>query len=326
MSSPGVDPSATVLIGAAGTTTAFGLVRTLRSYWPDSVRIVAADVNPRRLVAAAALADDFLQCPPVADRGYVDWLEGALAGSGASVYVPLIDADIVVAAELRESGRSGGARIAAPPVESARICCDKLATYEWLRARGLPGCETWEPALAPARGAGLVAKSRRGQGSAGFQALDGLAELDALRGSPDLVVQAACVPPEVTIDAYLSARGDLFRAVCRERLEVKAGVSTKARVFESEELAAIAEPIVRGLALAGGSCIQVMRGDGGEWRVTDVNARPGAGTRLSSAAGVDVLGALCADLLGREFAFDRALGRLDREVFAVRQFDEYVVG
>jgi carbamoylphosphate synthase large subunit len=324
MSSPSAE-RVTVLIGAAGTTTAFGIVRSLRSHWPGSVRILAADTNQRRLVASAALADDFLQSPPVGDPGYAAWLEQAIAASGADLYVPLLDADVVAAAALAEGGRTAGARVAAPSLDSAGICCDKLATYEWLRDRGLPACETWEPAAAPRRSEGLVAKSRRGQGSVGFRELHGLEELEALGADEDVVVQPSCGPPEVTIDAFLSGDGEIFRAVCRERLEVKAGVSTKARVFESDELAEVAEAIARGLGLVGGSCVQVMGGADGEWRVTDVNARPGAGTPLSTAAGVDVLGAACAELLGRCFDYERALARLPHEVLVVRQLHEYVV-
>jgi hypothetical protein len=53
MSSPVAEPRPRVLVGAAGTTTAFGIVRTLRGRWGAGIEILAADVNPRPLVAAA---------------------------------------------------------------------------------------------------------------------------------------------------------------------------------------------------------------------------------------------------------------------------------
>lgn len=282
------------------------------------------DINPRQLVATAALADRYLQSPLVADDAYPGWLEAKLAETGADLYVPLIDEDIAIASRLFEEGRTGETRIAAPRPESARVCWDKLATCEWLRERGLPTGDTWVPSEAPGDGRDMIAKFRYGQGSHGFRVLAEPADLGALSGEEDLVVQVACEPPEVTIDTFLSQDGTTFRAVCRERIETKAGVCTKARVFESRELAALAEAIARGLELRGGSCTQVMR-LGGEWVVTDVNARPGAGTRLSSAAGVDILGAVYADLLGCPFDAAEALRQLDRDVHVVRQFDEYVV-
>lgn len=313
-----------VMIGAAGTATAFGIVRTLRDNWGAAVEVVLADLLPRQLVGAAAFADGYLQSPAVDDPVYAEWLAQAVGESGTDLYVPLIDRDIVVAAELAQRS-PGEFRTAAPPLASALICWDKLKTYEWLRAEGISAPETWAPAAAPRLDDGLVVKSRRGQGSIGFRALAGVGELEALGDDGDLVVQARCGFPEVTIDSCLAANGDGFRAVCRERLETKAGVCTKARVFESEPLSALAEAIGRGLGLVGGFCIQVMNGPDGEWWVTDVNARPGAGARLSKAAGVDVLGAVYAGLLELPFDRELALRRLDHDVYAVRQFDEYVI-
>ncbi len=276
-------------------------------------------------MAAAALADEYLQSPFVADEAYADWLAKALRDTGASLYVPLIDEDIAIASRLAGEGRVGTARIAAPQVESARICWDKLATSTWLRERRLPTAETWVPSAAPRSGRSLVVKSRYGQGSGGFRVLGESEELDALESVDDYVVQAFCERPEVTVDVFLARDGGVFRAACRERIETKAGVCTKARVFESQELARLAEEVARGLGLIGGSCIQVMRDDGGDWAVTDVNARPGAGSRLSTAAGVDILGAVYADLLELPFAAEEELAALDRDVYVVRQFDEYVI-
>jgi len=313
-----------VMIGAAGTATAFGIAKTLRTTWPEEIEIVVADMRPRYLVGAAIFADGYVQSPPVDDSGYPEWLAATLAETSSTLYVPLIDADIAIAAELADAG-SCGAAVAAPPLAASRICWDKLETYEWLRGEGLPAPPTWAPDAAPRRGEGLVAKSRHGQGSIGFRPLGSLAELEALSGDEDLVVQEACRHPEVTIDVFLAGDGGAFRAICRERIEVKAGVCTKARVFESEELSGLAERVARALGLRG-FCMQVMQDAEGRWTITDLNARPGAGGRLSTAAGVDVLGAVYADLVGLPFDLEaRTMRRLEHDVYVIRQFDEHIV-
>jgi carbamoylphosphate synthase large subunit len=309
------------MIGAAGTATAFGIVRTLRDNWGSGVEILAADAKPRRLVGSAFLSDDFVQSPLIPDASYRAWLERTLGERRVDLYVPLIDEDIKIAAELEGNGFEG--QVAAPPPGSARITWDKLNTFRWLRDNAVPTPDTWAPAEAPRRPGELVVKSRRGQGSVGFGLLATLVELEAL--DDESVVQSRCSRPEVTIDCFLAGDGGRFRAVCRERLEVKAGVCTQARVFEDEELTALAERVARGLDLRGGCCIQAMKGGEGEWLVTDVNSRPGAGGRLSTAAGTDILGAVYADLLGLSFDYEGKLAPLPREVFVVRQFDEYIV-
>jgi phosphoglycolate phosphatase-like HAD superfamily hydrolase len=190
----------------------------------------------------------------------------------------LLDKDIALAVELVEAGRiPDHTRVSAPSATSARICLDKLETFRSLRAHGINGCETWAPLEAPWRDEGLVAKPRSGVGSSGFMLLTSQEALDEIRGDEQRVVQARCQPPEVTIDVFLSLDGGNFRAICRERLETRAGVCTKARVFESDELTALAETIGRGLGLFGACCIQVMRDASNAWSVTDVNARPGGG-------------------------------------------------
>jgi carbamoylphosphate synthase large subunit len=313
-----------VAIGAAGTTTAFGIVTTLKDRWPREVEVVAVDINERRLVASAALADSFVRSPPVADDGYRAWLSSFLTGAGIDLYVPLIDGDIVVAAEIAAAGEIGDAAVVAPPVDAARICLDKLATYEWLAELEIATPATWLPGSPPPGidpAAGLVVKPRYGLGSTGFRRIGDEAEAGT-PGDEELVVQVACEPPEVTIDAFRAGDGRV-RAVCRERLEVKAGVCTKARVFEDDGLAATVERIAAGLDMRGPLCAQVMR-EGDRWSVTDVNARSGGGTRLSGAAGVDILAAAYADLLDLPLE-PGATALLEEDVFAVRQPSEYVV-
>jgi hypothetical protein len=64
--------------------------------------------------------------------------------------------------------------------------------------------------------------------------------------------------------------------------------------------------------------------EGDRWSVTDLNARSGGGTRLSTAAGVDILAAAYADLLDLPIPAD-ATAPLGEDVLVVRQPSEYVV-
>jgi carbamoylphosphate synthase large subunit len=326
MSSPPADGAKAVVIGGAGTATGFGVARTLREHWPNDIKVIAADINPRHLVATAALSHEYVQSLPVADPGYRDWLIRVLTESAADVYVPLLDEDIALAAELAEAGQlPDGTRVSAPSTASARVCLDKLETFAWLEANDISACETWTPQQAVWSGRDLVAKPREGVGSSGFRVLTSEEELELIREDVRLVVQPRCGPPEITIDAFLSRDGETFRAVCRERLETKSGVCTKARAFESAELAAIAEGVARGLGLTRASCIQVMRNASDRWCITDLNARPGGGSRLSTAAGVDILGASYAEILDQPFDIAGALQPLSEDTYVVRQYDEYVV-
>ena len=314
-----------VYVGAAGTATAYGLIRSIRRHWGDRVSVVAADTNPPHLVAAARLADHVVQVPPVADPGFAEVVAGCVAGHGVDIYAPVLDEEILVAAQLREGGLlPAGTVVCAPSVDVAETCLDKLRMAEWLESRGFVTPATVPVEDAVWKGEPLFAKERRGVGSRGARAIDTEAELESCRGNPELVVQERCRPPEVTLDCYRSADDGPSGVVCRERIEVKAGVCTKARVFVDDELTGLGHLVGRELPLTGGYCLQVMRSEpGGDWSITDVNPRIGAGTPLSAAVGFDPGAAMIAAAMGLDPG--PYLRGPEREHHVLRTYEEWVV-
>jgi carbamoylphosphate synthase large subunit len=325
MSSHTAERAQRIWLGAAGTGAAFGIAKALKERWGAGVWIVAADINPRHLVAAVAFADGFEQVPPVADPGFSSSLGERLARHCVSVYVPILDEEIVLAARLKEARSLPGALTAvfAPSAEAAELCHDKLASSHWLRDHGYPTPHTVEPRDAQWGAGSWIVKPRRGRGSAGFRRVESERDLSELKNKGgDVVVQESCSVPEVTVDAFISFGSPFERALCRERLEVKAGVCTKARIFEDQGLSDLALNIGRALGLRGTFCVQVMRSrETGKWLVTDINPRPGAGTSMSRHAGVDFLCAGFAELRGVSPA--SMLPRLASERYVVRAYAEY---
>jgi carbamoylphosphate synthase large subunit len=306
-----------LLVTAAGTGSGVALLERCRTSFPD-VRRVAADIHPPELCAASAFCERFVRTRPVAEEGFAEELRGLLRAEAVTAYVPLLDEEVALASGL---AAETAARTCAPAAEAAETCLDKLRSFAFLRREGIPTPETVLPAEVDRLPDGaLFAKPRRGRGSIGARPLASRGEARAL--GDEFVVQQRLPGPEITVDAFAS--DSLFRALCRERIEVKAGVCTKARVFESEELAGIVARICGALHLRGASCVQLI-GDGrGGFFVTDVNPRPGAGTALSAAAGVDFLSAHLAATLGRDPS--PFLPPLGRERFVVRRHVELVTG
>jgi carbamoylphosphate synthase large subunit len=298
----------TVWVGASGSATGFGIIRSIRDHWGDEVRIVALDTNPPALNASSVFADDYRQVPAVADAGYDAALEALIERvSGPTIYFPVYDAEILHAARRAEAGALPPALtiLTAGDARAVGACNDKLAAFETLVAAGLPAAATTPLSAARFAGAPMVVKARHGVASTP-QYVEREAELHECQRRLDVddtVAQERCLLPEVTIDAFIGRPGGPNAAVrqvlCRERLETKAGVVTKARVFADAELSRLATGVASAFRLAGAICLQVMRSraDGG-WRVTDVNPRPGGGTRMSAAAGWDFVVATLVDVLG----------------------------
>jgi hypothetical protein len=316
----------TIWFSTAGTGTAYGILLSARERWGSSFRAITADMAPRHLVAAAPLAEEHVIMPAISDPTFADRLLDGLSRTGADTYVPIFDAEIALAAGLVAEGRwPAGVAALVPAAGAARLCLDKLEGAAWLAAQGLGTPATWAIGDAAWR-EGLVAKPRRGIGSAGFQLLASEADLERLRRErPDFIVQERLDPPEITVDAFRARGGGFFCAVCRERIEVKSGVCTKARLFTDEPLVELVQAVADRLPLSGSFCLQAMRDPrGGRWMVTDINARPGAGTRLSKAVGIDFQCATLADAWGEDAR--AMLPALDRERWVVRAYTEIVTG
>lgn len=311
-----------VLIGSGGTGAAFAALLSLRRNWDSSVHVVVIDTNPARLVAASVLADEFETVPPFSDSGAAEAVCEVAARHSIDTYMPIFDSEVILAARLRDAGRlPAGVRVLSPSTASALICEDKLATYRWLIDQGVPTPFTSElGAGVPPEGWFL--KRRRGYGSRGARRVvvnDPAWPTGEERH--EYILQALCSPPEVTADVFWARREGLLRVVCRERLETKEGVCTKARVFEDGDLAALARKVAHGLELEGSFCMQVMRGDG-EWVVTDINPRCGGGTSMSVPLGIDFFAAAFAHAWREDPR--RFLPPLAGEACVVRQYSDVV--
>jgi predicted ATP-grasp superfamily ATP-dependent carboligase len=315
-----------VLIGTVGTTTSWGLLVSLREAF-DGTYVVGTDTEPAYLVAASSLCDRFEVAPAIEEESFAATLLALIDNATIDTYFPIHDAEIVVAARLRDEGRLNDVICPVPPTWAAQLCRDKLAAAKWLTEEGFPTPRTCTVDAVPDVDSGWIVKPRYGVGSVGVEAVRSADALDRWQSCADrdaFVAQELMLGPEVTLDCFLGTDGRA-RAVCRERIEIKTGVSTKARVFEDSELEQLAIRIGKRLGLRGAYCLQVMRDDvGGEnWYVTDINPRPGAGTRLSVAAGVNVHAAMMADLWG--FDSEPYLARLGRERWVVRHYEEIVL-
>ena len=171
----------------------------------------------------------------------------------------------------------------------------------------------------------LFIKPRNGFGSHGARHITRNAILAMKQDQlQDFIVQEVCSSPEVTVDVFFDKSLDDCAVVCRERIEIKSGVCTKARLFADANLKAIARLIGLTLEKRGSFCFQVMRAKD-KWVVTDLNLRPGAGTALSCAIGADFFSALHATRCG-----ERGIDMIDTSLietgdcFVTRQYIEYV--
>lgn len=313
-----------LIVGTAGSAVAFGAIRSVRAHYGDAVFLIATDTNRREMVAASVLADAFVQVPLARSPEFPEALRKISESYPGSYYLPVHDDELGISARLAaEDKLPEGLELIAPPYDVVRLCADKWAMHQWLRANGLPSPETALaiPAALERMGGPLALKPREGTGSK-FVRLVGetaeLADIDASRW----LLQEPLQENEVALDVFLSRSTGKFSCVCREYLALRAGIVTNARVFNDPVLADIAERLARGVPILGGFMFQVMRDRARRWQIIDVNPRVGRGTGMSAAVGLNFAAANLADFWGDPT--EGLLPALSGEHYIARQFADFV--
>ena len=324
MSLPGTEATKVVLLGAAGTGTSFAVAARLRASWGTAVRIVGMDVNEPELVTTSLLCDRCYRVSPAASDAFYEEVIEIIESEGITTYLPIVNDEFLHAQAMRRDRRAAGVDIILPDDPGVELCRDKYLLNTWLLQLAIPTPETCLPEERTGNGPWFM-KPRNAFGSRGSRRVD---EQDLAAFQPSelsgLILQEVCEHPEVTVDCFCDAECGYRVTICRERLETKAGVCTKARLFRDHELERYARIIGQTLGVRGTFCFQVMKARG-QWVVTDLNMRPGAGTAMSCAAGFDVLSAMfaCRWRLPYEGYFRN--DTVDIDLIVTRQYSEFLM-
>lgn len=311
----------TILIGSSGAGNAFAAVMALRRNWGESLRIISADSNSEQLVTASLLSDKFYQVPKTTQPKFMEVVTKISLDENIDTYIPFIDDEIYRIALLYEKGMlNEKVNIQVRSSKIADLCNDKYKTFLWLSEMNImtPECYTIDTPITNSDS--LILKPRRGYGST----IRNVSEINDLRSNYDpecYIIQHKCEYPEITIDVCYDKNRDFFIYVCRERLEVKSGVCTKARLHLDKDLEEMALTIASKLDLSS-YCFQVMKYKN-QWAVTDINARLGAGTAMSTMCGMDFFSGMFAILWGEDPSF--FFRPLLKETFVTRQYSEFIM-
>lgn len=312
-----------VLLGAAGTGTAFAIASRLRSNWGTKFRLLLTDIFDEYLVTATVLSDKFFKVPYAIDPGFEDSVVKIMVEEKVQTYIPVLNEEIVLAAKLSEDERFRHVDFWSSQTHAS--CTDKDFADQWLNSIGVRTPKRIGSHSDQIENQVWFSKPRNGLGSRGTRILtsDEVGQLTSEEAA-ELIIQEKCEGPEITVDSFWDSSKGIGYAYCRERIEVKAGVCTKARLFYDEELATFAKWIGQALNQRGTICFQAMKSKNA-WVVTDLNLRSGAGTAMTCSAGYDVISAAFACRSGLDYSrFVRPMG-IDEEVYITRQYSEFVM-
>ncbi|MCX7556239.1 ATP-grasp domain-containing protein [Xanthomonadaceae bacterium JHOS43] len=277
--------------------------------------LFTGDVNPANEVTASLFSERHLCLPPSAADVYFPVLQGLLREYAIDVYVPLIDAEVAQATALRTTLPT---IIACNSQEFCEAAIAKSRYSQWLDIAGIavPAPLTYDELRNIEH---VVAKRDGGFGGRATQIVE---SADAAH---HLLQNGWTLYPyidgeEYTVDCF-PLDGDVATSV-RQRLEVKSGVCTKARIVRDDVLAELALHLCQRFSLTEPFCFQTRKAEGLHYLI-DINPRLGAGTAMSALNGMDFFAAHLARLSERsplEFLQPRFA-----ECVVTRQYGEYLM-
>lgn len=292
----------TVLVTAAGSMPAVGIIRALRGQRELAVRVVSADIYP--LSTGRYLSDGFSVVPPATSETYFDAVLKLCLREHVRVVFPILNEEQVVLADQRERFERAGIRVIVNDAEVVRLTVDKYRTYQFCRARAIPTPLTLLPdeVERSALRFPVMVKPRTGSGSAEVFRVDDARELEFfLSRLHEPIVQQFVQGQEYTIDVLTDFAGNVLSVVPKARAATKAGVQVKGCTVCDPRLLAYGEKIAHAFQLAPRANIQCIE-SGGELHLIEVNPKFPASLALTVAAGVNTPLLLVMMCQGRRIA------------------------
>lgn len=260
------------------------LVQYLMETLAGHGRVVAVDCDWN---APALYAADYRQLVPrIDDPAYIDCLLAICRHYEIKAVLSLIDPELSLLARQRERFGAEGIRLIVSEPAVVDTCFDKLATYAFLTAQGLPAVPTYDELAAVLAAIEnqqlrypLLAKPRTGSASLGIRVVENEAALRlVLASEQDLVVQPFYQElNEYGVDAYVDLiSGQPISIFTKKKLRMRAGETERSLAVKDPALTTLIEQLLYVLGPIGPvdiDCFKV----GERYLISEINPRFGGG-------------------------------------------------
>ncbi len=272
-----------VLIPGAGGAAAVGAIKSLRLSRAN-VYIVATDSDG--LSAGLYLADRGYVVPPANHPSFMDEALRIMRREQVTVILPTSGFDIVPHSKNKQLLESLGIKVIASDFDAVETCLDKEKFYLALKDRFNLPFTTRDPSLI--RSFPCVVKPVHGKGSRNIFVCSNRADLNQqFPKFEDMIIQDFLPGKEYTIDVLSDLTGHPLCAIPRERIEVRSGISFKAKIVLDSQMQEECMNLAARLKLKGPSCIQMKCDAGGVPKIMEVNPRLGGATIMATFAGIN---------------------------------------
>jgi carbamoyl-phosphate synthase large subunit len=268
------------------------------------LRIIGADTS--ELSPAWQLCDQSTLVKPTDDPGYLRQLLALVRQYQIDLLIPTVDLDLGILASHKQQFSKWGCRVLVSDPDVVGICQDKRNTCRFLNRHGFDTPVTLSVkrmlAATPQHALGWPCFVKPWDGYASrYTAL--ARNRDDLRFHarhfPRAICQEWIEGIEYTCDVYVDFSGTVRCVVPRQRLEVRAGEVSKARISKDARIMAVVKEVVTALGAGPGVItVQLIRTPDDRLVIIEINPRFGGGVPLSIEAGANFPGWLLAEQLG----------------------------
>jgi len=293
----------TILVTGAGGGSGLSTVRLLKQ--DSSYNVIAADVNEN--ATGLYLADKKIIVPRAADNGYVDFLRQLVASENIDLIIPNVDEEL----EIFASNKDIFPQVLISPLETTRICNDKLRTIQHFKDIISTPKVFLSHELISDEDFPLFVKPRISRGSRNTYKVSNNSQLLSLIGylkSINLPVDKLLISEylpgrEYTIEALCDINGKCVVGIPRTRLAVQGGVCSVGEVVRNEKIIDITKKITDNLTFIGPINIQLKEDKLGNYKIMEINPRIAGGTPISYKCGLNI------PLLAAKMFFNEEIAR-----------------
>jgi carbamoyl-phosphate synthase large subunit len=277
---------------------------------------------------ALQLCDHKYVVHPTSHRHYLRDIREIVETQGVNLLIPTVDLDLKALARQRNRLADAGCQVLISNPRVIEICQDKRLTYDFLKKHAID-----TPITVPIED---QLKSQILSYPCYVKPWDGYAskfntlaqtsqELQVLSQKvPHAICQAFVTGDEFTCDVYVGMTGQVQCVVPRQRLEVRSGEVSKARIVMASDVMDRAEQVVQCLKAGPGVItVQLIKTPDSQLKVIEINPRFGGGVPLAIKAGANFPKWILQEITGQvpvinnsKIKDDLVMLRYDHEVWA----------
>lgn len=252
---------------------------------------------------ALAFCDYTVIVPRIEDKRYITELKKFCAEETIDALVPMIDTDLMILAQNRES--FGQTKVIISDYEKIAICRNKQFTAEYFNSVGLKSPHSVDNWKKYNSGYPAFIKPKDGSSSIFAYKVKNKNDLRLYAEQvPNYIIQPFIEGTEYTVDIFCDFNGNPIFITPRIRLAVRAGEVLKTKVVYDQKIIAEIKQFIVAYRPCGQITVQLIREKETEvdWYI-EINPRFGGGTPLTIKAGADSAEAMLKLLRGEKLEY-----------------------